>query len=99
MTLTFEDFPVGRLGTFGPRRVQFGKLLFRNEVHRPDPLAFGGEPFERRGFFVGVARLVGVERELLRQPLRHHLKLVDRLAREFGAARLLSFRARRGGRP
>ena len=38
MTLTFEDFPVGRLGTFGPRHVTRGDILAFAAEFDPQPM-------------------------------------------------------------
>ena len=87
---------LGFLGAFGPRLVELGELLFGDEIDRADPLALGGQALERRRFRLGIAQLVRVEAELLGQPLRHAFELLDAGMREFRAARLLRFGARRG---
>ena len=38
MTLTFEDFPVGRLGTFGPRHVSREEILEFAGEYDPQPM-------------------------------------------------------------
>jgi len=38
MTLTFEDFPVGRLGTYGPRRVTREEILAFAAEFDPQPM-------------------------------------------------------------
>ena len=96
--------PVDRLGQLlgfvrplGPAVVELGELLLGDEVDRSDPLAFGGQPLERRGFRVRVARLVGIEAELLGQALGHAFEPLDAAMGQLGAARLLRLGAR-GGR-
>ena len=84
------------LRAFGPRLVQLGEFPLRHQIDRPDPLALQRQPLERGRLGLGIARFVGSEAELFRKPLGHAFELLDALARELGAARLLRFRARGG---
>src|SRR4029079_14599428 len=80
---------VGFFSTLRARAVQFGKLGFRNQVDRADPLALRGQTFEVRGLLVGVARFVGIETKLLRESLGNTFELTHASPRENRAARLL----------
>jgi acyl dehydratase len=47
MTLTFEDFPVGRLGTFGPRHVSREEILEFAGEYDPQPMHLDEEAASR----------------------------------------------------
>lgn len=47
MTLTFEDFPVGRLGTYGPRHVTREEILAFAAEFDPQPMHLDEEAAQR----------------------------------------------------
>ena len=48
MTLTFEDFPPGHFGTFGPRRVTREEILAFAAEFDPQPMHLDEEAASRR---------------------------------------------------
>src|SRR6202051_2154261 len=63
MTLTFEDFPPGRFGTFGPRRVTREEILAFAAEFDPQPMHLDEEAASRsmvKGLFGSVWHLCSV---------------------------------------
>ena len=76
MTLTFEDFPPGHFGTFGPRRVTREEIIAFAAEFDPQPMHLDEEAAQRsmlqRPFRLGLASLLDHDADDVRRLYRPH---------------------------